>query len=68
MGAKAPRKYDKSWEPMPGFRASSDVKRKLADQREELHEKEKQKNAAKRLRAAGFEFDRFIKNAAKYTK
>lgn len=68
MGAKAPRKFDKSWNPMPGFRASSDVKRKMADQQEQFREKQKVKDAAKRLRAEGFEFDKLTKHVERYTK
>lgn len=68
MGAKAPRKFDKSWNPMPGFRASSDVKRKIADQHEELREKQKVKDATKRLRAQGFEFDKLKKHVERFTK
>ena len=68
MGAKAPRKFDKSWNPMPGFRESSDVKREMVEKWEDEHEKQKLKGAAKRLRAQGFEFDKLTKHIGRFGK
>lgn len=68
MGAKAPRKFDKNWNPMPGFKASPDVKRQMRDQREQLMERQKVKDAAKRLRAEGFQVDKFVKHIKRYSK
>lgn len=68
MGAKAPRKFDKSWNPMPGFRASSDVKREMADKAEEHRDRQRVKDATKRLRAEGFEFDKLTKHAKRFSR
>jgi hypothetical protein len=60
-----PRKFDKGWRPLPGFRTNPEQQRELADRTEEAEAKAKVLKAKKKLRAQGFVMDKFqnyIKN------
>lgn len=62
-----PQKYDKHWNPLPGYKISPEKKREFEEARELRGEKKRAKLAQKRLKAQGFEFDGLMKRLTRYT-
>jgi hypothetical protein len=64
----AVHKYDKNLRARPGFTANPDDVKRARMEAEERRAKKLAKEAAKRLRAEGFEFDKFVKHVGRFGK
>ncbi len=62
-----PKKWDKQGKLLPGFQVRPEVKQMIEERKEKRTESQLAFEIKRRMKASGFEFDKFIKYVKRFT-